>query len=173
MTLGSKGEEWGERVRARTAESSLSSLLLPFLFLFTGCAVALPSGIGLQPPRWRRQEWCSPTFSSARSVRSASLPPPAGTFRVAGTGIGSVYLVICCSQEEAVVHSNYYASTRSLYTKIRRDESKERRVYKSVFHETSRYPSLMTTPFLKKKYAHLIFKQHWNVSSIKIMTFQI
>lgn len=61
----------------------------------------------------------------------------------------------------------------SKLTKIRRDESKERRVYKSVFNEMNCYLSLMTTPFFKKKYAHLIFKQHWTVSSIKIVTFQI
>lgn len=60
----------------------------------------------------------------------------------------------------------------SKLTKIRRDESKARRVYKSVFNEMNL--SLMTTPFSKKKkHAHLILKQHWTVSSIKIMTFQI
>lgn len=43
----------------------------------------------------------------------------------------------------------------SKLTKIRRDESKERRVYKSVFNEMNCYLSLMTTPFFKKKICSL------------------
>lgn len=32
-------------------------------FLLAGCTTAPPRGVGSQPPRWKRQEWCSPTFS--------------------------------------------------------------------------------------------------------------
>lgn len=61
VILSRKGEEC--RKRSVRAQSSA-------LFLFAGCTTAPPNGIGLQPPRWRRQEWCSPAFNT---VRSASL----------------------------------------------------------------------------------------------------
>lgn len=53
-----KGEEWTGSV---TAQSSA-------LFLFTGCTTAPPNRIGLQPPRWRRQKWCSSCVCSASSA---------------------------------------------------------------------------------------------------------
>lgn len=59
VILGRKGEEC--RKRSVRAQSSA-------LFLFAGCTTAPTNGIGLQPPRWRRQEWCSPAFNTVRSA---------------------------------------------------------------------------------------------------------
>lgn len=80
-----KGEEWsGER------QSKQSSALFLSFLPRTGCTTAPPNRIGLQPPRWRRQEWCSPTFNTV----CAAHPRIPGTYaeqarRHTGTGWGA------------------------------------------------------------------------------------
>ena len=59
MTLGGKGGGEREVVGGwRGGESVRAAEQCPL----PSYTAAPPHRIGLQPPRWRRQEWCSPTF---------------------------------------------------------------------------------------------------------------
>lgn len=66
---------WHSAERGGVERESVRARSSVLFLLLTDYTKAPPNRIGLQPPRWKRHEWCSPTFNTVRSASSACRVP--------------------------------------------------------------------------------------------------